>query len=224
MLQVLRKRTSNDPAFMFYHNPRRGIEELLRTTSWLKPIETVTSSNGEEFPFGKVADIFAAAIVGMNGTSKNTAVHHSEQRWFWSNHVKIPFLELRASPHSPFLGDGFPNFIMDLLRRTYPTLRGRLFRRSRVRSTALLHCFTWGDPRDVHGPSFVVIIGLVLSPPTISFMGNQIWADDRLGDLCACVGSGNLALAMSQHPRLGRDSWLRRLTNETLRVVVSFLL
>ena len=56
---------------MFYHNPRRGIEELLRTTSWLKPIETVTSSNGEEFPLGKVADNFSAAIVGMNGT-KNT--------------------------------------------------------------------------------------------------------------------------------------------------------
>ena len=44
------------------------MEELLWTTSWLKPIETVTSSNGEEFQFGKVADIFAAAIVGMNGT------------------------------------------------------------------------------------------------------------------------------------------------------------
>ena len=114
---------------MFYHNPSSCIEGLLRTTSWLKPIETITSSNGEEFPFGKVADIFDAAIVGMNGT-KNTVVHH-QQRWFWSNHVKIPFLKLRACPQSPFLGDGFPNFIMDLLRRTYPTLRGRLFRRSR---------------------------------------------------------------------------------------------
>ena len=67
-------------------------------------------------------------------------------------------------------------------------------------------------------------LGLVLSPSTLSFMGNQIWADDRLGDLCACVGSGNLVLAMSQHPRLGRDSWLGRLSKETLRVVVSFLL
>ena len=135
-------------------------------------------------------------------------VHHSQesQRWFWSNHVKIPFLELSSQP--PFLGDGFPNFIMDLLRRTCQTLRGRLFRCSRVRSTAILHCLTWGDPQDVHGPSFMVIIGLVLSPPTISFIGNQIWADDQLGDLCACVGSGNLALAMSQHPQLGRDSWL----------------
>ena len=73
LLQVLRKRTSYDPAFMFYHNPSLGIEELLQTTSWLKPIETVTSPNGEEFPFGKVADIFAAAIVRMNGT-KNTVL------------------------------------------------------------------------------------------------------------------------------------------------------
>ena len=55
-------------------------------------------------------------------------------------------------------------------------------------------------------------------------MGNQIWADDRLSNLCACVGSGNLALALSQRPRLGRDSRLGRLTKKTLSVVVSFLL
>ena len=73
---------------------------------------------------------------------------------------------------------------------------------------AVFFVVAWRDPRDVHWPSFAVIIGLVLSPPTISFIGNQIWADDQLGDLCACVGSGNLALAMSQHPQLGRDSWL----------------
>ena len=148
--------------------------------------------------------------------NKKSVVHY-KQRWFCDYIVKDPFLELRASPQSPFLGDGFLNFIMDLFRCTNPTLRGRLFRRSRVRSSAILHCFIWGDPR-------VVIIGLALSPPTISFMGNQIWADDRLSNLCACVGSGNLALALSQRPRLGRDSRLGRLTKKTLSVVVSFLL
>ena len=119
MLQVLRKKASNDPAFMFYHNPRRGFEEFLRTTSWLKPIQK--SSDGEEFPFGNLADIFPSALLGMSD-SRN-------------------------------------------------------------------------DSREYH--------------------------DD---DLCACVGNGNLALAMSQHQRLGRDSWLGKLTKETLRGVVSFLL
>jgi hypothetical protein len=225
VLQVLRKKASNDPAFMFYHNPRSGIEEFLRTTSWLKPIQK--SSDGEEFPFGNVADIFASAILGMTDSRNDCREYHPDNLpdpEFWCNHVKIPFLELRASLQSPFLGDGFPNFIMALLRRAYPTLRGRLFRYSLVRSGASLHCFTWGEPRDVRGPSFVVILGLFLSPPSISFMGNPGWAADRLGDLCACVGNGNLALAMSQHPRLGRDSWLGKLTKETLRGVVSFLL
>ena len=63
---------------IFKHNPSSGIEELLQTTSWLKPIEI--SSNGEEFSCDKVADIFAAAIVGMN-VNKTSVVHYL-QRWF----------------------------------------------------------------------------------------------------------------------------------------------
>ena len=66
-----------------------------------------------------------------------------------TNSVEIPLLEPRARPHSPFLSNGFPNFIKDLLRRTYPTLRDRLFRHSRLISSGKLHCLIWGDSRDL---------------------------------------------------------------------------
>jgi hypothetical protein len=188
---------------MFYHNPSRSIEELLQTKSWYRPIKTPIES------FRKVSDVFACALLALHRASQEQS-------------VTIPLRVLGASQHSPFLSVGFPNFIKDLLICTFPTLRNRLFRRSGLLSGSNLHQFIWGDCRDLSVPTILATLERS-HPAYIRLTVNERWADDRRGDLFACVGSGNLALAMSLHPRLGRDSWLGKLTSESLRVVVSFL-
>jgi hypothetical protein len=186
---------------MFYHNPSRSIEELLQRKSWYRPINVFASAQ-------MFSDVFASALL---------ALHRASQQ-----EVTIPLLALGASQHSPFLSVGFPNFIKDLLICTFPTLRNRLFRRSGLLSGSNLHQFIWGDARDLSVPAILATLERS-HPAYIRLTVNKRWADDRRGDLFACVGSGNLALAMSLHPRLGRDSWLGKLTSESLRVVVSFL-
>ena len=57
----------------------------------------------------------------------------------------------------------------------------------------------------------------------ITFLANAAWVENRAMDLRDTVGRGNLAIAMSQHPRLGRESKLRQLIGEILRFIVTLL-
>ena len=86
---------------------------------------------------------------------------------------------------------GFPTFIRELLKVLFPTLRHRLFRN--YQDAYNVTNFVWGDTR--------------------------AWIEDREKDIRAC-DEWIIAIAMSQHPRLGRNSWLFRLDKELIIAIV----
>ena len=61
------------------------------------------------------------------------------------------------------------------------------------------------------------------SRQSITFRANAAWVEHRARDLCDAVGRGNVAIAMSQHSRLGRESKLRQLVGEILRFIVTLI-
>ena len=64
---------------------------------------------------------------------------------------------------------------------------------------------------------------ITFSRPSITFRANAAWVEHRAKDLRDAVGRGNVAIAMSQHPRLGRASQLRQLVGEILRFIVTLI-
>ena len=213
-LRVARHKAANDLVFLFHHNPRPRVVEFLQKNPWL------SSRNTEQAIF-RFADAFTSTLVGLQAGQK-AYIDVTEQ----------------AMLGSVFLERGFGNFLRDLLRVIYPTLRHRQFRHSgrlnlfstRDPENGLLPAtvmFFWGDSRDPSNaaPKLAVLVRRKQLIPRvwISFVANRSWVDDRHGDVCSCVGKGNLALAMSQHPRLGQSSQLAMLDKELLRTVVSFL-
>ena len=61
------------------------------------------------------------------------------------------------------------------------------------------------------------------SKRSITFFANAAWVENRATDLRDAVGRGDVAIAMSQHPRLGHESKLRQLVGEILRFIVTLL-
>ena len=61
------------------------------------------------------------------------------------------------------------------------------------------------------------------SKRSITFLANAARIENRAMDLRDAVGRGNLASAMSQHPKLGRESRLRQLVGEILCFIVTLL-
>ena len=216
-LQLVRQKLTKTQLFLFYHTPRQSAEELLKTKGWLisrnwMPYKEILASANP----GLIRDL-TDAIVGLEA-NKPVAIDVSLQ---WSYEAL-------------FLGIGFPNFVRDLLKRFYPPLRARHFRT--LRDTEDIpgdniervdrFFFIWGDTR-YRSPSVptltVTLLITTKAKASITFIANQAWVDDRHSDVRACTGSGHLALAMSQHPRLGGDSPLGKLGNDVLHKVVAFL-
>jgi hypothetical protein len=217
-LQVVRQQPAMTKHFLFYHTPRQSAEEFLKTTGWLSnrysPEMLKLENSG-------LVEALTSTIVGLRAETP-VDIDVSRQAMFGFGH-------LRAC----FLGVGFPNFVQDLLKRFYPPLRHRLFRNvhlseDRFKSQRVNRfIFLWGDTRDRSPsvPRLTVTLRISESPQqaSITFIANEAWVDDRLSDVRACIGSGHIALAMSQHPRLGRDSPLAKLDRELLLAVVDFL-
>jgi hypothetical protein len=120
---------------------------------------------------------------------------------------------------SIFVGRGFHNFILALLRCFYPALRSRHLR-----------CIFDGDS----APNFVYGNGRDKSPllprliatnhkTHITIVANAVWIRDRKEDLLVSTGRGNLAIAMCMHPRLGRESPMNILSFEILHKIVKLL-
>ena len=120
------------------------------------------------------------------------------------------------------LGRGYHKFVIDLLQCFYPTLRSRHFRYS-FDSIFLIgtDSFVYGTGRDKS--PFLSRLIATPSKRSITFRANAAWVEHRAMDLRDAVGRGNLAIAMSQHPRLGRESKLRQLVGEILRFIVTLL-
>jgi hypothetical protein len=117
------------------------------------------------------------------------------------------------------LGPGFINFIRDLLQCFYPTLRHRHLKT--FRDNRRNPVYVWGNSLDKSPllPKLTVSKAVDYRSATIRFLANGAWVHDRDEDVRGCVGSGLLALAMSQHPRLGRGSPLRALDIGVLRMI-----
>lgn len=222
-LQVVRQHPAMTKHFLFYHTPRQSAEEFLKTTGWLSNrfSQHLLCQEMLELENSGLVEALTSAIVGLRAETP-VDVDVSRQAMIGYDH-------LRAC----FLGVGFSNFVQDLLKRFYPPLSHRLFRKvhlsedyfksQRVNS----FIFLWGDTRDRSPsvPRLTVTLRISESPQeaSITFIANEAWVYDRLSDVRACIGSGHIALAMSQHPRLGRDSPLAKLDRELLLAVVAFL-
>lgn len=213
-LQVVRQQLVMTQHFLFYHTPRLSAEEFLKTnTGWL------SSRYSEELLESENSGLMEALTCTIVGLRADTRVEIDVTR--------------QAMLGACFLGVGFPNFVRDLLKRFYPPLRHRLFRNVHIRESGFgtqrvdKFIFLWGDTRDRSPsvPTLIVTLRFSEYPQqaSITFTANEAWVDDRLSDVRACIGSGHIALAMSQHPRLGRDSPLAELDYEVLRKVVAFL-
>ena len=110
------------------------------------------------------------------------------------------------------IGQGFHKYMMNLLQCFYPTLRSRHFRCTH--DGKWVPNFVYGDSRD-KSPYLPRLIATP-SKRSITFLANAAWVENRAMYLRVSVGRGNLAIAMSQHPRLGRESLLRQLVGEIL--------
>ena len=120
---------------------------------------------------------------------------------------------------SIMIGQGFHKFMMNLLQCFYPTLRSRHFRCTH--DGKWVPNFVYGDSRD-KSPYLPRLIAHP-SRESITFRANVAWVEHRAKDLHDAVGRGNVAIAMSQHPRLGRESKLRQLVGEILRFIVTLI-
>jgi hypothetical protein len=125
------------------------------------------------------------------------------------------------------LGQGFHNFMMDLLQCFYPTLRQCFYPTLRSRhfrytfDAKSVPSFVYGNGRDKS--PYLPRLTAYPSKRSITFRANAAWVEHRARDLRDAVGCGNLAIAMSQHPRLGRASELRKLVGEILRFIVTLI-
>lgn len=184
-------------------------KELLETTSWL-------SSRSEKEPVSdedmhRLAEVLTSTLVGL--------------------HIDTP-ADIDVSVHfirgSAFLvSSGFPNFIRDLLKSLFPTLRHCLFRNYQNPSKETV--FVWGETRD--RSSFVPRLTVScrfkkdrnyteFSKALITFKANAAWIRDRENDIRFCDEDWILAILMSTHPRLGRNSCLFRLDKELIATIV----
>ena len=234
-LQVIRKnhqRTQpigQSQSFLFYPNPRQSAQQFIKTNGslynrWLSSrYVSQTSfyvrkfhSNDRESEKSALMEALTSSIVSLRA---DTSID----------------IDVSTMYGACFLGDGFPNFMRDLLKGLFPTLCHRLFRNFRLNETKAFKSnlfarfnFVWGETRDPSPslPRLTVTLRRAeqpLRPASISLIANEAWVEDRLLDIQARAGNGHLALAMSQHRRLGRDSPLAKLDREMLLAVVAFL-
>ena len=109
---------NKEPGFFFYYNPRWFIERFLRT-AWLNeiPAEPARWTLLDEI-FVKLSGLRAGVTQVIKVCGYNYRGHFPTNPYY---------REDRDCP-SIFVGPGFHNFVMALLRCFYPALRSRLLR------------------------------------------------------------------------------------------------
>jgi hypothetical protein len=121
---------------------------------------------------------------------------------------------------SIFVGRGFHNFILALLRCFYPALRSRHLRCIFDGDSA--PNFVYGNGKD-KSPLLPRLIATKHSKTHITFLANAVWIRDSQEEMLVSSGCGNLAIAMCMHPRLGRKSPMNILSDEILHNIVKLL-
>ena len=209
-LQEYRHSPDMAPYFLFYYTTRLRAEEFLKKNQWLSS-RNIKDSESEHSRF---LEALASTIIGLQ-PSILVEIDVSRQARFGAR----------------FVDTGFQNFIRDMLKCFFPTLRHNLFRvyqpiefkHDRFTRTFI---YLWGNSLD-RSPSVprltVSLCGVDQQKVSITFIANKAWVDDRQEDIRVLVGNGRTALAMSQHHRLGQDSLLAKLDLEVLLKVVALL-
>jgi hypothetical protein len=203
--QVARSNVSfENKACWFYYNPRLLIEKFTKRNWWFRGRDPQIYVLDSEIC--RVMGMFWSTLEGLQ-PDQPVIIDVNEQR-VWG---------------IPFLGPGFINFIRDLLQCFYPTLRHGHFKTFRDNRNNPV--YVWGNSLDKSPllPKLTVSKAVDYRSATIRFLANGAWVHDRDEDVRGCVGSGFLALAMSQHPRLGRGSPLRALDLGVLRMISTVL-
>ena len=200
--QVQRERVATqireNPYCVFYYNSRQSIEKFVNTT-WLDFLDNAEMTI--------LMDAFLSTFAGLRADV-------------------AAVLDVSVLSGAAISQRHFANFVKRLLQTLFPTLRSR-FLKSVVDDNGYRAIFIWGDKRDKS--SFLPRMSAILSWPSIdriTFLANAAWVDSRAIDLqllLASGGSGNLAIGMSRHPRLGRDSPLNQLNVDVLRMIVNLI-
>jgi hypothetical protein len=162
-----------------------------------------------ESDISRLADVFTSTIIGLK-VDTPAVMDVSEY--------------LRRSSRF-VVSSGFTNFTKDLLRCIFPTLHHHLFRKYQKYFDETI--FLSGDSRD-RSP-FVLRLTVYrrysdyITQASMTFVANETCINDRQDDVRACDESRILAIAMSQHSRLGSNSSLAKLDRELIIIIVHFL-
>ena len=176
-------------------------EEFLKTTTWLS--SRSTKEPVADADIQELAGLLTSTLIGLkDDTPAEIDV---------SEHLRrgSAFMVSRGFPR-------IPTFIRDLLRVLFPTLRHRLFRN--YQDADSVTNFVWGDTRD-RSTSVPRLTVSRRYGGLITFKANEAWIDDREKDIRNC-DAWIIAIAMGQHPRLGRESLLIFLDKELLIAIV----
>jgi hypothetical protein len=173
-------------------------KEFLKTTTWLSSRSTPEPVTDADIQ--KLAVLLTSTLIGLKNDTPAAITLRKHFR--------------RGSTF--IVSTGFPTFIRELLKVLFPTLRHRLFRN--YQDAYNVTNFVWGDTRDrsIFLPRLTVSRS---NDALITFKANEAWIEDREKDIRAC-DEWIIAIAMSQHPRLGRNSWLFRLDKELIIAIV----
>ncbi len=200
---------NKEPGFFFYYNPRWFIERFLRT-AWLNEIPA------EPARWTLLDEIF----VKLSGLRAGVTQVIKVCGYNYRGHPLGPYYREDRDCPSIFVGPGFHNFVMALLRCFYPALRSRHLRCIFDGNSA--PNFVYGNSRD-KSPLLPRLIATNHSKTHITFLANGPWIRDRQEDLFVSWGRGNLAIAMFMHARLGRESPMNILSEEILLKIVKLL-
>lgn len=173
-------------------------EEFLKTTTWLSSRSTTEPVADADIQ--ELAGLLTSTLIGLKDDTP----------------AEIDVSEHLRRGSAFMVSRGFPTFIRDLLRVLFPTLRHRLFRN--YQDADSVTNFVWGDTRD-RSTSVPRLTVSRRHGGLITFKANEAWIEDREKDIRAC-DLWIIAIAMSQHPRLGRESLLRSLDLELLITIV----
>ena len=193
MLQALRRKVANPDV-----GAAHVAEEFLKTTTWLSSRSTTEPVADADIQ--ELAGLLTSTLIGLKDDTP----------------AEIDVSEHLRRGSAFMVSRGFPTFIRDLLKVLFPTLRHRLFRN--YQDADSVTNFVWGDTRD-RSTSVPRLTVSRRHGGLITFKANEAWIEDREKDIRAC-DAWIIAIAMCQHPRLGRGSLLRSLDLELLITIV----
>ena len=168
-LQVFREQMTQ--RFLLYHTPRLSADEFLTTHGWLSGrymdflrhllMESMKDLESEK---SRQVEALTSTIVSLRADTQMD-------------------IDVSMMFGACFLGVGFPNFVRDLLKRFYPTLRHRLFRYVQIGgefSNQL--AFIWGDTldRSPYAPRLTITLKRKGEKATISLLASDILINTSL--------------------------------------------